>query len=109
MLMHCFCCGVEKDTEVYELNTQDDSLIQDQPIPPLFVLECARTISASVTDWRITIVCHGCYFRLQPDMWISDSMWTAAKPKLVFEDLPREIENAVKWEPTVYAYVNVPL
>lgn len=84
--MKCYGCGTDKDmnqTEVYSY--PEDSLICDEPVEPLFVIECQKSKG---TEYRACIVCHECFHRLQPDMWISQGMWEELNPIIPYADLP---------------------
>ena len=84
MKMKCLACGVEKDLSVKEMYPfPDDGVITDEPVSPLFVIECQRK-----TEWRVAIMCHACCHRLEPDMWISDRCWESLEPATPFEQLP---------------------
>ena len=85
-MSHCLACGVEKDMEKEEVYPYpEDSLITDEPIQPLCELEC----QTDEGDFRIVIVCHQCFHKLQPDMWISQGMWEALNPITPTKDLPK--------------------
>ena len=62
-------------------------LVGDVPIDPLFVL-CCEGWGAHADDWRHVVVCHGCFDRLDPDMWISSDCWAKLTPLVPFEKLP---------------------
>jgi hypothetical protein len=81
--MKCLACGVFKEIAAKELYPYpDDGVVSDEPIEPLFVLDCQGT------EWRVVIVCHQCLHRLDPDLWISDRCWAALNPITPFERLP---------------------
>jgi hypothetical protein len=85
MKICCFGCGVEKDTEVLEFYTLDTGIVQDEPISPLFLLCCE---GPGDEPMRQTMVCHGCFHRLDPDMWIDHRGWAGIEPRVPFERLP---------------------
>lgn len=99
--MNCLACGVVKDTtakEVYQY--PEDGIIDDEPIQPLFTVECHGSLLTSderggvrTFDWRIGIVCHDCLHRLDPDMWISDTCWASLNPVTPFHLLPHPIND----------------
>jgi hypothetical protein len=90
MKQKCQACGVEKDSEIKEIYPYpDDGVIDDQPITPFFDLHCQGPHVADVSDWRVVTVCHNCFHRLEPDMWISDNCWKALNPVIPFEQLPK--------------------
>ncbi len=87
MKMRCFACGIEKDLSVKEAYPFPHDGLIDEPIEPLMVLECEWN------DWRAAVVCHQCFHRLDPDMWISAQCWRGLNPLRRFEDLPRVAED----------------
>ena len=88
MKMKCLACGVEKDTAAKETYPfPDDGIVDDEPVVPLFAIECRGS------DWRVAIVCHRCLHKLQPDMWISDSIWSSIMPLTPFSGLPFPAED----------------
>src|SRR3990172_4977350 len=91
MKMNCFGCGAEKDTDVLEFYTQDDRLVNDEPIPPLFVL-CVES-RESDPKWREAVVCHVCFVKLDVDMWISSQCWAKLDPVVLFAQLPEHTEE----------------
>jgi hypothetical protein len=76
-------CGVEKDTESKEVYPYPEDGLVDDPICPIFNLDCQDG-----RDWRCVVVCHECFHRLDPDMWISRGCWEALSPITPFEELP---------------------
>ncbi len=85
--MKCQACGIEKDPEVLEVYPfpEEDS-ITDDPIPPLMELECQDYEFNKA--FKEAIVCHQCFHRLDPDMWISRKCWEKLNPIVPFKDLP---------------------
>lgn len=105
MKMNCLGCGAEKDTEVQEpYPYPEDERLCDGPISPLFVLECQPNESKEL-GWRMAVVCHECFKKLDPDMWISENCWISLNPKTPFKDLPLYVmsEEESKWDPMRYA------
>ena len=102
--MKCYGCGAEKDPagkEVYPY--PEDQTLCDGPIQPLFVIECqsiARDEATGFHDFRAVVVCHECFRKLDPDMWIGEQCWRSLNPKVPFDLLPKPHEE--KWEPTSY-------
>ena len=84
MKQQCLACGVEKDASTKEVYPYPDDGFNDEPIDPLFSLECQ-----SAKGWRVVTVCHQCCHRLQPDMWISEQCWQSLNPITPFEKLPK--------------------
>lgn len=106
MKAHCLACGAEKDTGVKEMYVGTLGLIDDKPIDPLFVL-CCEGRGKHEEDWRHVVVCHACYDKLEPDMWISSECWEKLSPTVPFERLPphdTEIHHVA-----VEVYANWPL
>lgn len=77
-----------KDTDVEEVSphAHEDGLTPE-PVPPLFQLDC-QPPEFTDSDWRAVVVCHECFHRLEPDMWISPGCWASLSPKVPFENLP---------------------
>jgi len=89
MKTHCFGCGVEKDPSVLEISpfAKEDNLIEE-PIPPLFVLDVQ-----GAQEFRVAIVCHSCFHKLEPDQWISEAMWVDLNPKVPYSSLPTDAQQ----------------
>jgi hypothetical protein len=89
MKQKCLACGVEKDTSVKEIYPYpDDGIIDDEPIEPFLSIECQGG-PGPVSDWRFVTVCHACFHKLDPDMWISERCWLSLKPITPFDQLPK--------------------
>ena len=85
MKQRCLACGVEKDTDVKEMYPfPDDGIVSDKPIQPLMTFDCQGT-----DDWRVVTMCHLCFHKLSPDMWISEHCWQSLNPVTPFEELPK--------------------
>jgi hypothetical protein len=91
VLVSCHGCGIQKDTVVKEFYTVDDRLTKDEPIAPLLVLCCEPSVANA--DWRHAVVCHACFARLDPDMWISQECWEDISPAVPFANLPLHTEE----------------
>ena len=89
MKRSCQSCGIEKDDEVLEYYKYDDSIAIDSPVSPLFELSCQPNDFNS--PFRIATVCHECFHKLDPDMWISEACWKKLNPVVEFSKL--ELEN----------------
>src|SRR5262245_32446249 len=88
MKMKCLACGVEKETSLKEIYPfPEDGIISNTPVQPLFAIDCQGL------DWRVAIVCHACFHKLNPDMWISDRCWLSLNPIPPFEDLPLPLHD----------------
>lgn len=89
MKQRCLACGVEKDISIKEIYPYpDDGIIDDVPIEPLMSIDCQGG-PGPVSDWRVVTVCHGCFHKLDVDMWISERCWLSLNPITPFEQLPR--------------------
>jgi len=89
MKQKCQACGIEKDSGVKEVYPYpDDGIVDHEPIDPFFTLDCQGPSIDGVTAWRSATVCHDCFHRLNPDMWISERCWQALRPVISFEQLP---------------------
>lgn len=84
MKKQCLACGVEKDTMVKEIYPYPEDGLIEEPIDPLFDLDCQ-----GANEWRKVVVCHECFHRLDPDCWISDAGWMLLDPITTFEKLPK--------------------
>ena len=84
----CHGCGIEKDPDLNEVYPyyEEDGMIDD-PISPLFWIDVQPANDFHGT-WKRATVCHQCFHKLQPDMWISDIIWQSIQPKIAFNDLP---------------------
>jgi hypothetical protein len=80
--MKCLACGVEKDPAQKEMYPYDD-LDREEPIAPLLELDCEGP-----SGFRVVLVCHACFHRLEPDQWISDKCWLKLDPITAYEQLP---------------------
>jgi len=90
MMRRCLACGVEKDMELKEIYPYpDDMITTEEPISPMFDIDCQMDKDRS--DFRIATVCFHCYHKLEPDMWISQSMWEALNPITPANDLPMSL------------------
>ena len=85
MKQRCLACGVEKDTSIKEVYPYPEDGLIDEPVKPLMTLDC----DGGGGDWRVVTVCHECFHKLDPDMWISDRCWLELHPITPFERLPR--------------------
>ena len=88
--MKCLSCGVEKDAEVNEVYPYEEDGLIHEPIPPFFEIDCQPLEDVAEVDsrWRKVRVCHECFHRLKPDMWIGSRCWKALDPVTPFADLP---------------------
>lgn len=83
MKMKCLACGVEKDALIKEAYPYADDGLIAEPIQPFVTIDCQRA-----ADWRVVTVCHECFHKLQPDLWINDDGWQSLNPITPFEQLP---------------------
>jgi hypothetical protein len=84
--MRCQGCGVDKDPAVPEVYPfPDECRLTTNPIPPFFQLDCqdyeGKKESKTVT------VCHRCFSKLDPDMWIARGHWESINPVVPFDHL----------------------
>ena len=87
--MQCQSCGVDKDPSVYELYPYPESeRICDDPVPPLFDIDCQPYDFGKGHQWKKVTVCHHCFEKLDPDMWISRKCWEKLNPLIPFDNLP---------------------
>lgn len=104
--MYCLACGVEKDLiqgEIYPY-PEDDMFDEDRPLPPLMMIEASPKKGGS--GYRVVIVCHDCWHKLSPDMWISETCWENIKAITPFAELPklkRDLDYHERWNPKNYA------
>ena len=98
MKMRCFGCDVEKDTEVLEVSpfAEEDGLT-DEPIDPLMVLDCQGppipNDPNNYSEFRMVVVCHACFHKLSPDMWIGKTCWETINPKVPYDKLPMYVSG----------------
>ena len=85
----CLACGVQKDTTVKEVFPYPEDGFIDDPIDPFFTLHCEGPRVNGATDWRVVTVCHHCFHKLEPDMWISNRCWESLSPVTPFDQLPK--------------------
>lgn len=84
MEQSCLACGVLKDPSIKEVYPYPEDGLIDEPINPLMTLDCQGPLG----DCRVVTVCHACFHRLDPDMWISDRCWLSLDPVTPFAQLP---------------------
>ena len=99
--MKCYGCGIEKDLSKEEIYPfPEEHRLCTDPIPPLFVLECEIRMYPSPSKWKAVVVCHNCFSKLNPDMWISDSCWNSLNPIIPIDKLPdmRDRDELHEWE-----------
>jgi len=88
MKQKCLACGTEKDTSLKELYPyRGDRIVVLEPMEPLIPIECEGTKSGN--DWRLATMCHECWHKLDPDLWISEDCWESLNPMTPFERLPK--------------------
>lgn len=100
MKMRCFGCDIEKDIDIKEASpfAEEDGLT-DKPIPPLQVLDCQGPSipndhhNYDEYEFRMVVICHTCFHKLSPDMWISENCWKQINPTIPYEKLPMYIEG----------------
>ena len=107
--MKCYGCGIEKDLSKMEVYPYpEDERLMDGPIEPMFVVECQGEISKEHPnrdryDYRAVVICHECFKKLDPDMWIGESHWVSITPRIQFDELPHPSRDYDKiWLPQTY-------
>ena len=86
MKVKCMGCGVCKDLsqlEVYPYHEEDS--ICDDPITPILEVDCQPYDYA---PWKRVLVCHECFHRLSPDLWIHQWGWEKLNPVVPYHELP---------------------
>ncbi len=88
-MKQCQGCGVWKDPAVLELYTGDDLHNKDPIVPLIEGIPCQSNDIGSdgFYTFRVVTVCHSCFHRLEPDMWISENCWLSLNPYVPFADL----------------------
>lgn len=70
----------------------DQGLCDDEPVDPIVELEVQPDVRGD--PYRECRVCHNCFFRLSPDMWIGENCWRKLNPVVPFSDLPLHVPRA---------------
>jgi hypothetical protein len=102
--MKCYGCGIEKDLTKDEIYPwPEDERLTEDPIPPLLMLECQRGLplpGEPCGDFKAVIVCHSCFHKLDPDMWIGEACWRSISPVIPFDNLPPVLlkDQGHEWE-----------
>ncbi len=94
MIKSCLACGVQKDMDVKEVYSHPETeRLTEKPIDPLLELDCQGDPIPDdpngYCDYRRVIVCHECFHKLSPDMWIGVDCWRSLSPLIPFEQLPK--------------------
>jgi hypothetical protein len=87
----CLACGSEKDRSRLEAYPYPEDHIITDPIDPLMEIDCQGdplNDGTGFSDFRRVVVCHQCFRKLSPDMWIGKEQWEALKPVTPFLELP---------------------
>lgn len=88
----CHGCGAVKDPAAREVYPYpEDDVTTARPVSPLFELDVEPHERGAA--FKVATVCHHCFHRLQPDMWISQRGWEAINPVTPFGDLPEADPN----------------
>jgi len=83
----CSACGIKKEMCVLEkYQYQNDGIVTDEPILPLLELDCQ---SNNGREFRRVSLCHVCFHKVLPDMWMSQRGWELLNPIIHFNDLPK--------------------
>jgi hypothetical protein len=91
-ILKCFGCGVQKDTDVLEVYPYPEDGMVDDPLNPFWVIDCQRGSIGSST-WKVVVVCHDCFHKLEPDVWIHEDHWKSLDPVVPFDKLPLPLDN----------------
>lgn len=103
--LRCFACG-RRPGDVTDGPTADEAG------------QCRRweagVLDVHETDdrgCRAAVACWACFWRTDPDMWISSECWAALDPVVPYEKLPVFDHDAPNsWDPAAYPWpVDVPL
>lgn len=91
--MNCLACGADKDLTKKEFYPYErEGIVQDEAIDPLLMLDCQGPRipdhPKGYCEFRVTLVCHVCFHKLSPDMWISKRCWEQLAPMTPYEKLP---------------------
>jgi len=104
--MNCQGCGAERDSvKQYLYPYPDDGIDTSEPISLLFKLDCQGPPipdhPQGYSEYRTALVCHSCFHRLEPDMWISEACWKRLSPVVPYEKLPLlDLDTAGdRWDP----------
>ena len=88
MKQRCLACGVEKEMSLREVYPYTgDRIVVKEPIEPLMTIECEG--SEDGNDRRAATMCHACWHKIDPDLWISQDCWVSLHPITPFEQLPK--------------------
>jgi len=98
--MKCFACRAERDPHGRAMYPYPEDYIDtEKSVPQLLVLECEGE-----AEFRVAVVCHDCFHKLDPDMWVSKRCWESLRPHVPYDQLPEESEDKDKrWLPETYA------
>jgi hypothetical protein len=91
MIKLCQVCLVPKDTDKKEVYPYEEDHIIGDPIDPLMELDVQPDLDPQGNPlglWRRIEVCHECFHKLSPDMWISEEGLRRVGCKTAFTDLP---------------------
>jgi hypothetical protein len=80
----CNGCGAPKDPKALEVYPYPEDGLADGPIEPLLEVETDRCRG----DRHVTArVCHECFHKLSPDMWIDRRGWDSLRPVVSYDNL----------------------
>jgi hypothetical protein len=85
---HCMGCGTEKNLDKLESYPYHEDGITDRPIAPLMDLDCVGK-----TETKRVRICHECFHKLSPDMWINQNGWEFINPVISFSELTSDNEQ----------------
>lgn len=93
---------------------EEDTLDTEDTLPQLLTIE-VQGINAKkqpVADYRIGVLCHQCWHRLEDnggiDMWIGQGCWESLDPVTPFAQLPKTLDDPEKrWDAENYNPVEI--
>ncbi len=96
----CFACGRFTD-EVKDGPTPDEVAQAERWETGILDVHSGRKDEPC----RAGIACWVCFWKTDPDMWISPEHWIALNPLVPYEKLPvLDHELAYPWEPSLYPW-----
>lgn len=114
--MKCFSCGADKDlSEEKVYPYPEDGSLCDEPISQLLTIECQGKEDKPDGRWRLAVMCHDCWHRLQTsvgiDLWIGEKCWELLDPVTPFAGLPKVFQGSgsEKWKAENYDLGRVPI
>lgn len=86
MVKKCQACGTEKGTDIQEVYPYpEDDYFDNDPITPLFDME----LQLLDKTFRKVTICHECFHKIKPDMWLGLNEWESLQPVTPVEQLEK--------------------